>query len=67
MSLLHIRRLHTNESGAEEGMNKLLIFAMVALPLLGLLILFGTGIVEFANTQYDTYFGDGGNAVTPGR
>ena len=67
MSLQHLRRLHHNETGAEEGMNKLLIFALVALPLLGLLIAFGTGIVDFANTQYDTYFGDGSTAVQPGR
>ena len=67
MLVKRLRELHANETGAEEGMNKLLIFAMVALPLLGLLILFGTGIVEFANTQYDEYFGDGGNAVVPGR
>ncbi len=59
--------LHRNETGAEEGMNKLLIFAMVALPLLGLLIYFGKEIVTFANTQYDQYFGGGGNAVTTGR
>jgi hypothetical protein len=67
MLVKRLRELHDNETGAEEGMNKLLIFAMVALPLLGLLILFGTGIVDFANEQYDEYFGDGGNAVVPGR
>jgi hypothetical protein len=54
------RRLHGNDTGAEEGMNKLLIFAMVALPLLALLIFFGTEIVGFAQEQWDTVFGSGG-------
>lgn len=55
--------LHTDEVGAEEGMNKLLIFAMVALPLLALLIYFGKDIVTFATEQWDSIFGDGGNSV----
>jgi hypothetical protein len=54
---------HRNETGADEGMNKLLIFAMVALPLLALLIFFGGRIVTFAQEQFDTVFGDGGNSV----
>jgi len=58
--------LHVSEAGETGGLNSLLIFAMVALPLLGLLIVFGKGVVEFANTQYSNYFADGGNAVTTG-
>lgn len=54
---------HRNETGADEGMNKLLIFAMVALPLLALLLFFGKEIVTFAETQFDTVFGSGNNAV----
>jgi hypothetical protein len=57
-----IRALHANETGAEEGMNKLLIFAMVALPLLALLIFFGKQIVDFAQTQFETIAGEN-NAV----
>ncbi|HXT27723.1 MAG TPA: hypothetical protein VN716_00535 [Vicinamibacterales bacterium] len=38
-------------------MNKLLIFAIVALPLLALLIFFGKNIADFANTQWTTVFG----------
>ena len=57
-----IREFHRNEVGAEEGMNKLLIFAMVALPLLGLLIYFGKEIVKFATDQFSTIAGEG-NAV----
>ena len=56
--------LHRNEVGAEEGMNKLLIFAMVALPLLALLIFFGNEIVTFAQEQWDSVFGGGGVAIT---
>ena len=55
--------LHTNETGADEGMNKLLIFAMVALPLLALLILFGGQIVDFANERWEAVFGGGGVAL----
>jgi hypothetical protein len=58
-SLAH---LHRDDVGAEEGMNKLLIFAMVALPLLALLIFFGNKIVAFAQEQWETVFG--GGAVT---
>jgi hypothetical protein len=57
-----IRALHADETGAEEGMNKLLIFAMVALPLLALLIYFGKNIVEFAQSQFDSIAGED-NAV----
>jgi len=54
-----VRRLHGNETGAEEGMNKLLIFAMVALPLLALLIFFGNEILTFATDMWDKVFGAG--------
>ncbi len=57
-----LRALHADETGAEEGMNKLLIFAMVALPLLALLIFFGKQIVEFATQQFSDIAGQG-NAV----
>ncbi len=55
-----LTRLHANEVGADEGMNKLLIFAMVALPLLALLIFFGGEVVTFANEQWEKVFGGGG-------
>jgi hypothetical protein len=54
--------LHADERGADEGMNKLLIFAMVALPLLALLIYFGKEIVTFAKDQFESIAGDS-NAV----
>ena len=56
--------LHRNEIGADEGMNKLLIFAMVALPLLALLILFGGQVVDFANQQWEQVFGGGGVPIS---
>jgi len=54
-----VAALRGDETGAEEGMNKLLIFAMVALPLLALLIFFGNEIVGFAKEQWDAVFGAG--------
>jgi hypothetical protein len=58
-----MRKLHENEVGADDGLNKLLIFAMVALPLLALLIYFGKEIQEFAVNQFDEIFDGGGGAV----
>jgi hypothetical protein len=60
-----VRALHTNETGAEEGMNKLLIFALIALPLLALLYAFGQEIIDFANESFDT--ATGGGPLAPGR
>ena len=56
------RQLHANETGAEEGMNKLLIFALVAIPLIILLISFGNQIVSTATAAFDGVIGSG---VTP--
>lgn len=68
MLLRHILRLHADEKGAEEGMNKLLIFAMVALPLLGLLLYFGDQIVELATGQFEEIAGEGNEVQgVPGR
>lgn len=55
-----LRALHASEQGADEGMNKLLIFAMVALPLLALLIIFGGDVLEFAQERFDEVFDPGG-------
>ena len=56
----HVVDLHRNEDG-EEGANKLLIFALVALPLLALLILFGKDILGFAKDMYEKVVGTGGS------
>ncbi|HEV3037077.1 MAG TPA: hypothetical protein VHA33_04755 [Candidatus Angelobacter sp.] len=34
------RKLHYNENGAEAGLERILLVAFIALPLLGLLIMF---------------------------
>ncbi len=62
-----LARLHEDETGAEEGMNKLLIFALIALPLLALLLFFGDKIVEFASGAWDDTVGDDGKGVKPGK
>jgi hypothetical protein len=41
-------------------MNKLLIFGLVALPLLALLIFFGNDIVDTVKEAYDSVVGGGG-------
>jgi hypothetical protein len=56
--LARIRHLHQNETGAEEGMNKLLIFALVAIPLIMLLIYFGRDIITKAQEQFGTVMGE---------
>ena len=56
-----IAAFHRNETGAEEGANKLLIFALVALPLLALLIIFGKDILDFAKSMYENVVGKGGS------
>jgi len=51
-------RLHRDERGA-EGLEKLLIFAAVILPLLGLLIFFGEDIKEWVAKMWNTIKGEG--------
>jgi Flp pilus assembly pilin Flp len=38
------RKLHENENGAEGGLEKILLIAFIALPILGLLIYFRNDI-----------------------
>ena len=52
--------LHRDDRGADEGMNKLLIFGLVALPLLALLIYFGQEIVTMVTNAFQTIVGSGG-------
>ena len=60
-----LTRLSSDEKGGEEGANRLLIFALVALPLLALLIFFGKDIVEYAQTMFEDVVGDGGGVGLP--
>jgi hypothetical protein len=55
-----LARLHRDETGADEGMNKLLIFGLVALPLLALLIFFGQEIVSTVTEAFNSVVGGGG-------
>lgn len=51
-------RLHRDERGA-EGLEKLLLFAAVILPLLGLLIWFGEDIKTWAADMWKKIKGEG--------
>jgi len=59
-----LARFHGNERGAEEGANKLLIFALIALPILAVLIFFGREIVDLAKEAYNRVTG-GDQIETP--
>jgi Flp pilus assembly pilin Flp len=52
-----LHRLHRCERGA-EGLEKLLIIGAVALPLLGLLLLFRDKITELLSSQWSEVAGD---------
>jgi len=53
-----LKRLHRDERGA-EGLEKLLIIAAVALPLLGLLIFFRDTIMEWVGGKAEDVIGKG--------
>jgi Flp pilus assembly pilin Flp len=50
-ALRALRRFHTDEQG-DEGVNKILIIAMIVVPLVIVLILFGKNIVEFFSAAW---------------
>ena len=51
-----LARLHRDEQG-DEGVNKILIIAMIVVPLVIVLIVFGNDIVKFFKVQYDKLTG----------
>ena len=51
-----IRRLHSDEQG-DEGVNKILIIAMIVVPLVIVLILFGKDIVNFFTNAWKKLIG----------
>ncbi len=53
----HLKRLHGDERGA-EGLEKLLIFAAIILPLLGLLIFFRKEVKEWVNDIWEKAKGE---------
>lgn len=56
--LAALHRLHRDDRGA-EGLEKLLILAAVALPLLGLLIAYRKSINEWINSIWGDVKGEG--------
>ena len=59
-----VRRLIREEQGA-EGMEKLLIVALIVLPLLGLLIIFKNSVWEWAVNRWNTVEGDDSSSSNP--
>lgn len=57
-----VKRLHSDERGA-EGLEKLLIIAVVVLPLLGLLIVFRQAIGQWASDMWNQIRGEANEAV----
>ncbi len=53
--------IHQNENGADEGINKLAILALIAIPLILVLIYFGQTIKDAATTAFDNMMGNGVN------
>jgi hypothetical protein len=47
-----LARLHADEQG-DEGVNKILIIAMIVVPLVIVLIIFGKDIVKFFKAAWD--------------
>ncbi|KPK79451.1 MAG: hypothetical protein AMJ81_13225 [Phycisphaerae bacterium SM23_33] len=57
-----LKRLHSDEKGA-EGLEKLLIIAAIVLPLLGLLIVFRQAIGNWASSMWNQISSDAGQSV----
>ncbi len=54
-----LKRFWKDDRGAEEEMNKLLILAFIALPLLALLIIFKDEIIGFVKDAWNDVVGSG--------
>jgi len=52
-----LARIHRDEQG-DEGVNKILIIAMIVIPLVIVLIAFGDKIVEFFQAQWAALTGE---------
>ena len=62
--LAWVRRLHEDETGA-EGLEKVLILAAVALPLLGLLIAYRREINQWINSIWQDTYQEGADPFDP--
>lgn len=63
-----LKKLHANENGAEAGLERILLVAFIALPLLGLMIYFRNQIADKAKEWWETVFGageEGGQYINP--
>ena len=58
-----LKRLHRNENGAEAGLERILLVAFIALPLLGLLIYYKGKVVDFMKSIWSGTTND--SAPTP--
>ena len=54
-----IRDFHSNENGAEAGLEQILLVAFIALPMLALLIYFKDKIVDNSKKYFEEVFGKG--------
>lgn len=52
-----LTRIHHNQNGADEGINKLAILALVAVPLIITIAFFGKEIVAKATTAWGNLTG----------
>ena len=58
--MLHtLKTFHRNENGAEAGLERVLLVAFIALPLLAIFILFRDRIADFVKGYYEDVFGRG--------
>ena len=53
-NLAALRKLHQNENGAEAGLERILLVAFIALPLLGLLVYYRGQVVTFIKNSFGT-------------
>jgi Flp pilus assembly pilin Flp len=61
-----LRQLHRNENGAEAGLERILLVAFIALPLLGLLIYYKGKVVTFISGIWTSTTGSGPTDMTGG-
>ncbi len=61
-----LRKLHGNENGAEAGLERILLVAFIALPLLGLLIYYKGQVVTFVSSAWTEVTGQGPTNYTSG-
>jgi Flp pilus assembly pilin Flp len=56
--LAELSEIHRNENGAEAGLERILLVAFIALPLLGLLVYYRGQVVDFIKKSWGTNTAD---------